>query len=98
LFKSGQYEITDRAKEVLGKVALVLKNQPDIEFMVEGHTDNVPYRGAGQLLDNWDLSVKRATAVVRVLQNQYGIPPARMAAAGRSEYIPVATNATAEGK
>src|SRR5690606_20085899 len=58
LFKSGQYEITDRAKEVLGKVALVLKNQPDIEFMVEGHTDNVPYRGAGQLLDNWDLSVK----------------------------------------
>lgn len=98
LFKSGQYEITDRAKEVLGKVAKVLKNQPDIEFMVEGHTDNVPYRGSGLLLDNWDLSVKRATAVVRVLQNQYGIPPARITAAGRGEYVPVADNNTDKGK
>lgn len=98
LFKSGKYEITDRAKEVLGKVALVLKNQPDIEFMVEGHTDNVPYNGNGILLDNWDLSVKRATAVVRVLQNQYGLNPAKMAAAGRSEYNPVADNSTADGK
>ena len=98
LFKSGQYEITDRAMIVLGKVAKVLKNQPDIEFMVEGHTDNVPYRGSGPLLDNWDLSVKRATAVVRVLQNQYGIPPAKMTAAGRSEYVPVADNNTSEGK
>ena len=98
LFKSGSYDITDRAKEVLGKVALVLKNQPDIEFMVEGHTDNVPYKGSGTLLDNWDLSVKRATAVVRVLQNQYGLNPANMAAAGRSEYKPIADNSTAEGK
>jgi chemotaxis protein MotB len=99
LFKSGSYEITERAKEVLGKVALVLKNQPTIEFMVEGHTDNVPYRGAGGiLLDNWDLSVKRATAVVRVLQNQYGLNPAQIAAAGRSEYKPIADNLTAEGK
>ena len=98
LFKSGQYEITDRASDVLGKVAKVLKNQPDIEFMVEGHTDNVPYRGNGVLLDNWDLSVKRATAVVRVLQNKYGLNPAKMAAAGRSEYIPVATNNTEAGK
>ena len=98
LFKSGQYEITDRAKEVLGKVAKVLKNQPEIEFMVEGHTDNVPYRGGAQLLDNWDLSVKRATAVVRVLQNQYGIPPSKMAAAGRSEYVPVSDNSTADGR
>jgi chemotaxis protein MotB len=97
LFKSGSYEITDRAKEVLGKVATVLKNQPDIEFMVEGHTDNVAYNG-GVLLDNWDLSVKRATSVVRVLQKQYGLNPARMAAAGRGEYVPVATNTTAEGK
>lgn len=98
LFKSGSYDITDRAKEVLGKVALVLKNQPDIEFMVEGHTDNVPYKGNAVLIDNWDLSVKRATAVVRVLQNQYGLNPANMAAAGRSEYKPVADNSTAEGK
>ncbi len=65
LFKSGRYEVTNEAKAVLGKVAAVLKNQPDIEFMVEGHTDNVPYR-SGVLLDNWDLSVKRATAVVRI--------------------------------
>lgn len=98
LFKSGSYEIADRAKEVLGKVAIVLKNQPDIEFMVEGHTDNVMYKGNTVLLDNWDLSVKRATSVVRVLQNQYGLNPANMAAAGRSEYKPIADNMTAEGR
>jgi chemotaxis protein MotB len=97
LFKSGSYEITDRAKEVLGKVALVLKNQPDIEFMVEGHTDNVPFSRA-PLLDNWDLSTKRATTVVRLLQKQYGMDPAKMAAAGRAEYHPVASNDTAGGK
>ena len=72
LFKTGSYDITERASEVLGKVALVLKNQPNIEFMVEGHTDNVAYKGAGAIMDNWDLSVKRATAIVRVLQNKYG--------------------------
>lgn len=98
LFKSGKYEVTDQAKTVLGKVAAVLKNQPDIEFMVEGHTDNVPYKGNAILSDNWDLSVKRATAVVRILQNQYGLDPAKMAAAGRGEYKPVADNSTAEGK
>ncbi|WP_247651785.1 flagellar motor protein MotB [Chitinophaga eiseniae] len=97
LFKSGSYDINERAKEVLGKVAKVLIAQPDIEFMVEGHTDNVPYR-PNVLLDNWDLSVKRATSVVRILQNQYGIPPARMTAAGRSEYVPVTSNDTPEGK
>ncbi len=97
LFKSGSYDITDRASEVLGKVALVLKNQPDIEFMVEGHTDNVKFARA-PLVDNWDLSVKRATSVVRVLQNKYGLDPAKMAAAGRAEYLPVADNSTAEGK
>lgn len=97
LFASGKYAVTKRAQEVLGKVAEVLKAQPDIEFMVEGHTDNVPYRH-GDLLDNWDLSVKRATAVVRILQNKYGLEPAKMAAAGRSEYVPVASNATAEGR
>lgn len=97
LFKSGSYDVTDRAKEVLGKVATVLKNQPNIEFMVEGHTDNVPY-ARGVLLDNWDLSVKRATSVVRILQNQYGLDPAKMAASGRSEYVPLAANDAAEGK
>lgn len=98
LFKSGSYTITERAKEVLGKVALVLKNQPDIEFMVEGHTDNVPFKGNAILVDNWDLSVKRATTVVRLLQKEYGLDPAKMAAAGRSEYKPLAGNDTKEGK
>ena len=98
LFKSAKFEVTPQAKEVLGKVAAVLKNQPDIEFMVEGHTDNVPYRGTTNIIDNWDLSVKRATSVVRILQNQYGLNPAKMAAAGRGEYNPVSDNSTADGK
>lgn len=97
LFTSGKYEVTSQAKAVLGKVAAVLKAQPDIEFMVEGHTDNVPFK-SGVLLDNWDLSVKRATAVVRILQNQYGLDPAKMAAAGRGEYKPVADNSSKDGK
>jgi len=97
LFKSGKYDVNDAAKTVLGKVAMVLKNQPNIEFMVEGHTDSVAYKGA-VLLDNWDLSVKRATAVVRILQKEYGLNPSRMAAAGRAEYVPVATNTTADGR
>jgi chemotaxis protein MotB len=97
LFKSGKYEITSQAKTVLGKVAAVLKNQPDIEFMVEGHTDNVAYRN-GVLIDNWDLSVKRATSVVRILQKEYGLDPKKMSAAGRGEYNPVVENSTAENK
>ena len=98
LFKTAKYDITPEAKTVLGKVATVLKNQPDIEFMVEGHTDNVPYKGGGLVLDNWDLSVKRATSVIRILQKEYGLDPAKMAAAGRGEYLPVADNTTKEGK
>lgn len=97
LFATGKYNVTPRAQEVLGKVAQVLKAQPDIEFMVEGHTDNVPFR-RGDLLDNWDLSVKRATAVIRILQDKYGLTPAHMAAAGRGEYIPVASNDTPDGR
>src|SRR5258705_1306731 len=97
LFTSGRYEVTKNAKQVLGKVAQVLKNQPDIEFMVEGHTDNVPYH-SGVLLDNWDLSVKRATAVVRILQNEYGLDPTKIAAAGRGEYRPLTTNDNIEGR
>jgi len=99
LFNTGKYELTKQAKEVLGKVAKVLLNQPDIEFMVEGHTDNAAYKSpVGMLQDNWDLSVKRATSVVRVLQNEFGIPPAKMVAAGRAEYNPIASNDTPEGK
>ena len=97
LFESGKYNVSDRAKEVLGKVAQVVKNKPTIEFMVEGHTDDQPIRNA-VLQDNWDLSVKRATSVVRVLQEEFGVEPQRMTAAGRSYYMPVATNETAEGR
>ncbi|TBW28417.1 OmpA family protein [Gramella sp. KN1008] len=97
LFDSGRYNITPRAKEVLGKVATVVKNKPNIEFMVEGHTDNKPIK-TSMFEDNWDLSVKRATSVVRVLQDDFGVEPSRMTAAGRSYYIPVATNETAEGR
>jgi chemotaxis protein MotB len=97
LFSSGSYNVTSAAKNVLGKVAQVVNNKPDFEFMVEGHTDNVPYR-SGVLLDNWDLSVKRATSVVRILQNDYKVDPARMTAAGRSHYIPLVSNDTRENR
>ncbi len=97
LFKSASYDVTDRAKEVLGKVAKVLNNQPDIEFMVEGHTDSNPIKSAG-IADNWDLSVKRATSVVRILQSTYGLDPKRMTAAGRGEFLPLSDNTTAEGR
>lgn len=97
LFKSGSYDITNQAREVLGKVAAVIKAKPGITFMVEGHTDNRPmYKG--QIKDNWDLSVLRATAVVRSLQKDHGIEPGRMIAAGRSEYISLSSNDTEEGK
>lgn len=97
LFESGKWKVTSRAKEVLGKVATVVKNRPQIEFMVEGHTDDQAIKTA-LMEDNWDLSVKRATSVVRILQNEFGVPPERMTAAGRSYYIPLATNETAEGR
>ncbi len=98
LFKSGSFDVTKGAKDVLAKVAAVLKNQPDVEFMVEGNTDNVPLKGHPGLVDNWDLSCKRATSVVRILAKTYGIPPAKMTAAGRGEWVPLMTNDTKEGK
>jgi chemotaxis protein MotB len=96
LFQSGKYEISTRAREILAKVAKVVNNKPDFECMVEGHTDNVPYQ-SGVLLDNWDLSVKRATAVIRELQG-LGVNPGRMVAAGRGEYVPLVSNDTAENR
>ncbi|MEB8328967.1 OmpA family protein [Flavobacteriaceae bacterium KMM 6897] len=97
LFSSGSYNVTSRAKEVLGKVAKVVNNKPDFEFMVEGHTDSVPYNN-GVLIDNWDLSVKRATAVVRILQKDFGVSPARMTAAGRGEYVPLSSSDKAKNR
>jgi chemotaxis protein MotB len=97
LFKSGSYEVTPQAKAVLGKVADVVNAQPDIQFMVEGHTDNKPIK-TSFIKDNWDLSVLRASAVTRILQKDYKVDPKRMIAAGRSEYISIADNATEEGR
>lgn len=91
LFRSGSYNVTNAAKQVLGKVAKVVNNKPDFEFLVEGHTDNVPFK-KGVLEDNWDLSTKRATSIVRVLQNDFGVDPKRMTAAGRSFYMPLVSN------
>ncbi|WP_313114709.1 OmpA/MotB family protein [Aequorivita sediminis] len=97
IFRSGSYQISARATEILGKVAKVINGKPNFEAMVEGHTDNVPYRKRGELLDNWDLSVKRATAIVRELQ-KLGVEPGRLVAAGRSEYVPLVPNTTAENR
>ena len=98
LFKSGSYEVSDKAKGVLAKVAKVVNDKPDFECMVEGHTDNVPYVGNGVLIDNWDLSVKRSTSIIRVLSTQLGVNPAQLIAAGRSSYVPLVANDSAENK
>ncbi|MAQ42211.1 OmpA/MotB family protein [Mesonia oceanica] len=97
LFRSGSYQVSNRAREVLGKVAKVVKDKKDFEFMVEGHTDTDPIK-TECIQDNWDLSTKRATAIVRILQNDFDVDPKRMTAAGRGEYVPVASNDSAEGK
>ncbi|MCM4153038.1 hypothetical protein DHD05_15720 [Arenibacter sp. N53] len=97
LFRSGSFNVTNRAKEILGKVAQVVNNKPDFEFMVEGHTDTDPYN-SGVLYDNWDLSVKRATSVVRILQKDYGVDPKRMTAAGRGEYLPLSPTDKAKNR
>ncbi|TXF90927.1 OmpA family protein [Neolewinella aurantiaca] len=97
LYKSGSYQITDRAGEVLSKIAAIAKSRPNLDLMVEGYTDNVAIN-TPLVKDNWDLSVLRATAVVKALQNQYGIDPNRLVAAGRGQYNTLADNATAEGR
>ena len=97
LFQSGSANLTPRANEVLGKIAQIINERPELEVMVEGYTDNVPI-STGCLKDNWDLSVKRSTSVVRVLQTQYNIDPNRLIAAGRGEYNILASNDTADGR
>jgi chemotaxis protein MotB len=97
LFKSGSHVISNDAKRVLKKVADVIAAQPELEVMVEGYTDNMPI-STSDMKDNWDLSVKRSTSVIRVLQNDFNIKPNRLVAAGRSEYMPLDTNSTVEGR
>jgi chemotaxis protein MotB len=98
LFASGKYEVTAKGADALKKLSKVLESNVDINIMVEGHTDNVPYKGTDQLLDNWDLSAKRATTVVRILLNGSGINPERITAAGRSEYAPIDKANTPEAR
>jgi chemotaxis protein MotB len=98
LFKSGSFTVDAKGEQALAKIAEVLKKQTDVDIVVEGHTDNVPYKGTGQLQDNWDLSVKRATSVVRILVEKNGLSSDNVTASGRGDTQPVATNDTAEGK
>lgn len=97
LFSSGSSRISSEAQTVLGKIAKVINDHNDLDVLVEGHTDNVPIR-TDCITDNWDLSVKRATAVVRVLQNKYDVNPSRMTAGGRSEYLPKEENGSSAGR
>ncbi|MBV6441687.1 MAG: hypothetical protein DYG98_05730 [Haliscomenobacteraceae bacterium CHB4] len=97
LFQSGSYNLTPRANEVLGKIAQIVQSRPEVEVMVEGYTDNVPIKNAC-IDDNWDLSVKRSTSVVRALQKNFKVDPNRLIAAGRGEYNTLTTNETAEGR
>ena len=96
LFKSGSYIVTERAKEILGKVATVVNGKPDFECLVEGHTDSQAFQ-KGVLLDNWDLSVKRSTSIVRVLES-LDVNPERLIAAGRSYHVPLVDNETAANR
>ena len=102
LYKSGSYEINDRAAETLSKIAKIIKDYSDYEVLIEGNTDNVPVNSNAasmkNIRNNWDLSALRASSVVQALQTQYGVDPKRLSAAGRGEYNPVASNNTAVGK
>ncbi len=97
LYKSGSYEIGDRAGETLAKIAKIITDYKDYDVLVEGNTDNVPI-SQKNIRNNWDLSALRASSVVQALQNEYGVDPKRLTAAGRGEYNPVANNTTEKGK
>lgn len=97
LYTSGSSKLTGKAKEVLGKLATVINDHEDLNVLVEGHTDDVPMAN-NCVTDNWDLSVKRATSVVRILQDDYFVAPERLTAAGRSEFVPKDLNTTPEGR
>ena len=98
LFESGSWAVGANGREAVKQLGNVLAENPDIAILIEGHTDNVPYTGSGQLSGNWDLSTKRATAIVNILRENSAINPENLTAAGRGEYAPIASNDTAEGK
>ena len=97
LFKSGSYTINEAAKEVIGKIAKIFNDHTELDILVEGHTDTVPIHTTC-MEDNWDLSAKRATSIVRLMQTTFDVKPERMTAGGRSEYVPKTTNETAKGR
>lgn len=97
LFRSGSYQISDKAMDILSKIAKIIKDYKDYDVLVEGNTDNVPISKTN-IRNNWDLSALRASSVVQVLQDKFGVDPSRLTAGGRGEYNPVATNSTAEGR
>lgn len=98
MFKSGKYDVDPKGAAALKQLIPVLEQNPDINIMVEGHTDDVPYKGKGELLDNWDLSSKRATTILRILVNGTKINPIRVTAAGRSQYVPIEKGKTPEAR
>lgn len=98
LFNSGSWAVGSEGRRAVQQLGNVLAQNPDIAVLIEGHTDNVPYQGNGQLSGNWDLSTKRATAIVNILRENDGINPENLTAAGRGEYAPIATNDTPEGR
>lgn len=102
LYKSGSYEINDRAQETLSKIAKIIMDYKDYEVLIEGNTDDVPVNNSSAMMknirNNWDLSCLRASSVVQYLQNHYGVDPKRLTAGGRGEYNPIATNNTEIGK
>lgn len=97
LFRSGSYQISDKAMDILSKIAKIIKDYKDYDVLIEGNTDNVPISRTN-IRNNWDLSALRASSVVQVLQDKFGVDPSRLTAGGRGEYNPVATNSTAEGR
>lgn len=98
LFQSGSWNVNAEGRKAVQQLGQVLAQNTDIAVLIEGHTDNVPYGGSGQLTDNWDLSTKRATSIVQILRENSGIDPQNLTAAGRGEYAPVASNDTSDGK
>ena len=98
LFNSGSWSVGSEGRKAVQQLGSVLAENPDIAILIEGHTDNVPYKGNAQLSGNWDLSTKRATAIVNILRENASINPENLTAAGRGEYAPIASNDTAEGK
>jgi len=97
LYKSGDYQISERAGEILNKIAKIIKDYKDYDVLIEGNTDNVPI-SRPNIRNNWDLSTLRASSVVQALQNDYGVDPKRMTAGGRGEYNPVASNESEAGR